>query len=332
MERTATAAEGPIYKKMTELRLACRREIQIRRQRAELAERSLRDSLRLIKSKAEENLENREKLSKLENYLRKLETDLSDASAVQIRKEAKYKAIAESVSTTIARTKQLEKEVQVQRARKDEYAALISQQLLSLEALEEKGNDDLAETEAIEEAIGWYRRVLGFRTEGGEGIKFIFDNIDLNNPEQEYLFTVRLDGDRYTLMDCDPYVEDVNELIKDLNKTNDFFKFVRIMREKFQAAIQNGTLHASSSVIQDLTSTTVSSPPPVSVDSRNGTPTKENPPHSQHKKARLKSRQRVTHGQVVTPSPQSILNRRQSPRFSGSQLPRGLQANLGGLK
>jgi len=29
------------------------------------------------------------------------------------------------------------------------------------------------------------------------GVKFIFNNIDLKNPDEEYTFTVRLDSDRY---------------------------------------------------------------------------------------------------------------------------------------
>ena len=51
--------------------------------------------------------------------------------SVRTRKEAKCAAIAEAISTAVARTQELEKKIQGQRARKDEYAALISQQLLS---------------------------------------------------------------------------------------------------------------------------------------------------------------------------------------------------------
>lgn len=51
--------------------------------------------------------------------------------SVRTCKEAKHAAIAKAISAAIARTEQLEKNVQDQRARKDEFAALISQQLLS---------------------------------------------------------------------------------------------------------------------------------------------------------------------------------------------------------
>jgi len=41
-----------------------------------------------------------------------------------------------------------------------------------LEGLEEKSYEDVTETRNIEVAIMWYKRVLGFRTEGGEGKNF----------------------------------------------------------------------------------------------------------------------------------------------------------------
>ncbi|ONK60952.1 uncharacterized protein A4U43_C08F24460 [Asparagus officinalis] len=305
---------------MAELRAACQTEIRIRRQRSELSASSFRDSLRLIRSKVEANLENRDKLAKLKGYLRQLETDLNDVLSVRTCKEAKHTAIAKSISAAVARTEQLEKKVQDQRARKDEYAALVAQQLLISGALEEKSDEYMTETKNIEEAIMWYKRVLGFRTEGGEGVKFIFNNIDLKNADKEYAFTIRLDGDIYKLMSCDPCVENVNDLITGLNKTNDLFKFVRILRQNFQAAALNETLPTKSSFLQESISITISSPPPISVDSRKETPLKENIPRSQPKKPRLKSNQRLISGQDSAPSPQSISNRRRSPRFADKEL------------
>lgn len=42
------------------------------------------------------------------------------------------------------------------------------------------------------------------------------------------------------MVDCDPQLNDTNELLRELNKSNGLFKFVRIMREKFQAAVAHG--------------------------------------------------------------------------------------------
>lgn len=43
-----------------------------------------------------------------------------------------------------------------------------------------------------------------------------------------------------TVLECDPQLDDLKELIRELNKTNGLFKFVRIMRQKFQEAAEQG--------------------------------------------------------------------------------------------
>ncbi|KAF6148422.1 hypothetical protein GIB67_038777, partial [Kingdonia uniflora] len=97
-------------------------------------------------------------------------------------------------------------------------------------------NQGIRHKEHIQDAISWYNKFLGFRVEGGHGVKFIFNNINSSqNPNEEYSFTLRHADDNYTLLDYDPYLGDMKEFIQELNQTNGLFKFVRIMREKFQA-------------------------------------------------------------------------------------------------
>lgn len=50
---------------------------------------------------------------------------------VKTRKEAKQMEIKDSISATRARVEELERIMQAQRARRDDYAAVISQQSLS---------------------------------------------------------------------------------------------------------------------------------------------------------------------------------------------------------
>lgn len=42
------------------------------------------------------------------------------------------------------------------------------------------------------------------------------------------------------VLDCDPHLNDIKELLTELNKSNGLFKFVRTMREKFQEAALYG--------------------------------------------------------------------------------------------
>ncbi|XP_010248589.1 PREDICTED: uncharacterized protein LOC104591451 isoform X2 [Nelumbo nucifera] len=250
--------EDSILRKMEEVRLVCDWEISIQQKRMDSAMISFRNTSQSIKLRAKETAENQVKLGKLKTELRELEDDLVKALAVKTRKEAKRMAILDSISATKARLEELRKTVHNQKARKDEYASIISQQ--SVATLKEKDDQETKNRGDIEEAISWYNRVLGFRIEGGRGVKFIFSKINLNDPTEEYSFTIRHADDTYTLLDCDPYLDGTKELIQELNQTNGLLKFVRIMREKFQAAAVQGVLPLSTSVHPESSTISVSAP------------------------------------------------------------------------
>lgn len=44
-----------------------------------------------------------------------------------------------------------------------------------------------------------------------------------------------------TVVQCVPSVDGAEELVKDLNCNNDLYKFVRVVRDRLQAAIISGT-------------------------------------------------------------------------------------------
>ncbi|KAK7835158.1 kinetochore protein spc25 like protein [Quercus suber] len=260
------AAEEPVRTKMESLRLTCERDIQIHQQKIDSYASSFRSSLQSIKSRAQQTAQNQGKLGELKAKLREAEDDMVKALAVKTRKEAKRMAIMDSIAAQRARVEELKRSVQVQSAKRDQYAAIISQHSLgssfvpnshpcpigfqlsmkeknvALAASEEKSNKDVECKSETQEAILWYNRVLGFHVEAGHGVKFTFMNINSRNPNEEYSLTVRYANDTYTLLDCDPHLNDTKELIYELNKTNGLFKFVRIMREKFEEAATQGFL------------------------------------------------------------------------------------------
>ncbi|KAL6007094.1 hypothetical protein ACLOJK_032590 [Asimina triloba] len=231
--------EQPVNQKMRELRLVCEKEVEIRQQKAMSAADSFRKSLQSVKVGSEENVVNQGKLSergvgistwvlklclgsglqslilfmdcktivkvcKLKDQLRELEGELVKSLAAKTRKEAKCIATTEVLSATKSRTEELKKFVQDQRARRDEYSAIISQQVLgrffsaTLKELETKWNHEINHLGHLEEAISWYNRILGFRIETGKGVKFIFNKIDADNLEKEYSFTIRHENNTYT--------------------------------------------------------------------------------------------------------------------------------------
>ncbi|KAJ6888762.1 hypothetical protein NC652_029759 [Populus alba x Populus x berolinensis] len=203
---------------MESLRLICERDAKIQLQKVDSFMASFCNSLDSIKAIVEETMQNQ----------------------VKTRKEAKQMTTRESISATRARIQELQKSVLVQRARRDEYATIMSQLSLALATSEEIEHQDIDHKRDIQEAMLWYNRVLGFKIEGGQGVKFTLNNINLKNQDEECSFTIRHENDMYTLLGCDPQLNDTKQLIHELNKTNGLFKFVRNMREKFQESASLG--------------------------------------------------------------------------------------------
>ncbi|KAL0441025.1 UNVERIFIED_CONTAM: hypothetical protein Sradi_0041400 [Sesamum radiatum] len=191
-------------------------------------------------------------------------------------------AIEESVSVIKARVEELKGIVEDQRGRKNEYAAIISQQSEALTACKDKCNQNREHREQIEEAISWYNKVLGFRIECGH------------------------------VLNCDPHLSDTKELVYELNKTNGLFKFVRTMREKFQETVARGIALHGASLDQDSSIVSVSAPvASVSSDHRYESPLKEK--GLQFSESNSKSR-KVGKGHIVH-SPGSASSLRRSSRL-----------------
>ncbi|CAA0826683.1 Unknown protein [Striga hermonthica] len=247
-------SNGSVLARMAERRLVCEREIPIQQQRI--------DSLITV--------------SKIRFDSAKFEAQRTIQTQVKTRKEAKRIALMESISSMQGRIEELKELVEDQGEKKNQYAAIISQQLEALTASKEKCSGKKEHQKQIEEAISWYNRVLGFRIECGHGVKFVFCNINRENPQEEYSFTIRHENDIYTLLKCDPPLSDTKKMVNELNKTNGLFKFVRMMREKFQESATRGISQRFSSHDQDPSVISLSAPvSPVSTERSLQTPRKE---------------------------------------------------------
>ncbi|KAJ8563273.1 hypothetical protein K7X08_031725 [Anisodus acutangulus] len=301
-------AGATIRTKMEELRLTCDSDLLTQLQSIDAGVISLDSTM----TRAQETLQFQATVGKLKAELREAEDNLVKALAIKTRKEAKRIEIADLRSATNARVEELRGAAEDQGARKHEYSVLISQQADALKALEEKLNQSSEHRDAIEEATVWYNKVLGLRIECGQGVKFIFTNIDANNPDNEYSFTVRHENDVHTLIDCDPQLNDAEELLIELNKSNGLFKFVRTMREKFLEAVARGLTS------QDQDTSTVSMLPLISCISTSSrdesSPQKVEPQPDEYKRnSRKLARGKRDRSDVL--SPVSASSFRRSPRF-----------------
>ncbi|KAL6619807.1 hypothetical protein ACP70R_034946 [Stipagrostis hirtigluma subsp. patula] len=260
------------------------------------------------RSVAQQNSSRREELKGLEDQFRGLQAELHQARSVKLRMESKDKLTRELISTSVAKIEELKKLVSDSRNKIDKLAAVISDQLLDLEALEAKSNKDAAWQEKRVEAFSWFEK-LGIKVIVGKGVKFVFNQIDPQCPE-EYSFTLDIDNDRYNLLQCDPHIKDIEELVKDLNLGSDFYKFVRIVREKFQDITVNGTI----SVSPVVSSVSVSSPVMMPVDTRREDVSSQTRSRNKNKGQSLPAKRSAASLSAASPAaPASSLRR--SPRF-----------------
>ncbi|KMZ70087.1 Kinetochore protein Spc25 [Zostera marina] len=210
--------------------------------------------IQTIRVKTDQKLADLERLRKLKDEHKKLDYDLRMAQFVKTCKYVKLKNTQESISATKARVEELRRIVQKRNAVDGTIEELMPQQLDDVLKFDDTDGRN------FEAALLWYRNVLGFRTEGGEGVKFFFSKIDHKNPDKEFSFTIRLEGETYRLLKCDPLLRDTPRLIKELNETHSFFKFVRAMREKFLAYALYEFSPSAEDIYPNPSSTFLSSP------------------------------------------------------------------------
>ncbi|XP_057421534.1 kinetochore protein SPC25 homolog isoform X2 [Lotus japonicus] len=296
----------------------CDTEIPLQTQTIDSFTASHAKSLQSLRDTAQQTAQHRVQLEEVKGKLREAEDDLVKALSVKTRKEARRMALLDAIASAKSRVDELSTSVQEHRAKTQEYAAFLSQQSLALAASEGKLNECIEQKDETQEAMSWYNRVLGFHVKGGRGVKFTFKNINLNNPNEEYFFTIFHQNNTYTLLNCEPSTDDIKELIHELNKTNDLFKFVRVMRKKFQEAVgQDVTTRGQ--VAHEESAFISASAPVLSMSSvRSDSTTKENEHRdepaegdTQIKKKQLLHR-RVKSGVL---SPGSASSVRQSPRL-----------------
>ncbi|KOM40451.1 hypothetical protein LR48_Vigan04g064900 [Vigna angularis] len=221
---------------------------------------SYRNSLQSITATAIKAARSQSQLTEVKAKLREAEDELVKALAVKTRREAKRMALKDSIASVKERVEVMKTKIQRQRSKCEECASVVSQHRLVLAASEQKSNESNELKDEAQEVISWYNRILGFHVEGGHGVKFTFKNIDENNPNEEFRFTIRHEDDMYTLLNCEPSLKDIDKLIHELNKTNGLFKFVRTMRRKFQEAVTQGSLSMTTNEHQESTFISASAP------------------------------------------------------------------------
>ncbi|KAI4319069.1 hypothetical protein MLD38_032714 [Melastoma candidum] len=246
--------------RMESLRLSCDGQITANQRRLESLASSLLESMESVKARAQLGVQNQERLSKLRDGLKEAEDEFAKALSVKTRKEARLAKLGDAISAAKSRLEKLNRNVLEQKAARDRYASIISDDLLDL-SVREKANKESSERKVeIQEAIAWYNKVLGLQIEGGSGVRFSFNNINKRSPEDFFSFTICHTNGIYSVLKCDLPVSGMVDMVEELNRSNDLYKFVRAMRAKFQEAEAERISSGVHSLPQESSFISVSAP------------------------------------------------------------------------
>lgn len=95
----------------------------------------------------------------------------------------------------------------------------------------------------LSKGVAFYRRLgLDFEKIADERLRLVFTLIDPLDPARAFSFNVRVAGedDAYAVDSVSPPVPGVDALVAQLNASNDFSRFVQLMRRKFVEAAAAG--------------------------------------------------------------------------------------------
>jgi hypothetical protein len=90
--------------------------------------------------------------------------------------------------------------------------------------------------------IAFYRRLgLDFEKINDDRLRLVFTQVDPADPDAKFCFSVRVtDADAYEVEECVPPVRELPELLRALNESNDFSRFVQSMRGAFKRVAMGG--------------------------------------------------------------------------------------------
>ncbi|KAI4341389.1 hypothetical protein MLD38_026119 [Melastoma candidum] len=225
-----------IQLRMESLRLSCVGQITAHQRRFESLASSLRESMGSVKARALLGVQNQERLSKLRDGLKEAEDEFAKTISVKACKEARLAKLEDAMAASKSRLEKLNRNVIEQKAARDRYTSIISDGLLDLSVREQANKQASGRQVEIQEAIAWYNKVLGLQIEGGTGVKFTFNNINKKSPDDFFSFIICHTNGIYSVLKCDLPVSGMVDMIDELNRSNDLYKFVRAMRTKFQEA------------------------------------------------------------------------------------------------
>ncbi|XP_059172780.1 kinetochore protein Spc25-like [Physella acuta] len=188
--------------------------------------------------------ENIEKL--YDKKFKDIETNNKKIQDLKMQKKLRQKVSKEAAQNNLQLMKSLKSELELKRTQQFANELMIKAYQEELEHLQSEqkaftdSNDLDNKQKHLEEEKDLFSKVYGLqiiKVKGG-WLQFIFTQIDPSDPQSRFLFSLKLDDyRRYIGGDCQPLINDFEDLIKKLNSTNNLGMFVHSIREKFKQSI-----------------------------------------------------------------------------------------------
>ena len=144
-------------------------------------------------------------------------------------------AIDKEIDQLHEQSSDLPKRLHEIREREDQIRAEVQRLEAEVEASVDKNEQD--NSDLTQGVIAFKNRLgLDFQRIGENQLRLNMTNIDRKNPDRVFSFAVHIDpNDMYQVISCEPPLANIEELVNQVNQTNDFSKFVRQTRKAFCA-------------------------------------------------------------------------------------------------
>ncbi|CAM6011869.1 unnamed protein product [Sphagnum balticum] len=192
------------------------------------------DSIQTVVSSAcSLRVEGRERIEKVMERLQCLETEDSYVQTVRENQEQELHKFKQQMSETQASLDYLHKHNSLLLQKKENREKLISTLMADVTS---KMSNKKQKVAALHEATTWYKQLLSMHCEYSDAVKFIFTNLEPQDPDRVFSFSVRHDKatNLWAIVECNPRVEASANLVEALNQSNEFSWFVRSMHREFE--------------------------------------------------------------------------------------------------
>lgn len=175
----------------------------------------------------------------LQEREKRLESEVSALKMQQARDKTEVADLEQQLAVKMAEVEEIPRRLQELQAMVDEEEQRTRNEAQQVDVQMAQVRREL---ESVQTKIRMIEESLGLRIEqsiSDNRLRFLLNRLDPTAPERLFTFDVRVTNDGYVVPTCSPDLPELPTLLATLNENpNEFFRFVRSMRQAFKAALR----------------------------------------------------------------------------------------------